>query len=263
MPLPFTLNMGYFGDPLVTRKLADEHGMGIEVQHFADGQTLDGTWREKLKEIQSALKGFKGVISMHGPFDGLDPGAWDPQIRAVSRGRYLHAIQVADQLGARIIVFHNWYNPELRFHGGVPKWVDRRAPVWTDLARTAEKYGMTLVLENVWEPTPEAQSALIDTVASPNLRACLDTGHANMTGETSLEQWIAQLGERLVYVHAHNNSGKSDDHWPLGKGTLDIRTVFDRLEACKQPPRVCLEMKNTPDQHESLKFLAELKSLAR
>lgn len=255
MPLQFTLNMGYFSDLAATRELADRHGMGIEVQHFADGQTLDNTWREKLKEIQTALKDFNGVISMHGPFDGLDPGAWDPQIRAVSRGRYTHAIQVADQLGARIIVFHNWYNPDLRFHGGVPRWAERRAPAWADLARAAEKYGMTLVLENVWEPTPEAQIALLDMVNSPNLKACLDTGHANMTGVTSLEQWIAQLGERLVYVHAHNNSGKSDDHWPLGRGTLEMRSVLKFLEARKQAPRVCLEMKNSPDQIESLKFL--------
>lgn len=258
MGLNITLNMGYFSDLAATRRLAEERGLGIEVQHFADGQTLDTDWRERAQEIKAALKGFPGFISMHGPYDGLDPGAWDSQIRAASRGRYLHALQIADLIGAKLIVFHNWYNPELRFHGGVKKWVDRRAPVWADFARAAEKYGMTLVLENVWELTPEPQIALLDAVNSPHLKACLDTGHANMTATTPLvgpAGWIDALGERLVYVHAHNNSGVADDHWKLGHGTLDVRAVFKQLEARATPPRVCLEMRNTPDQLESLTFL--------
>lgn len=257
MGLDITLNLGFFSDLAATRRLADERGLGLEVQHFADGQTLDTDWRERVNEIRSALKGFRGFLSMHGPYDGLDPGAWDSQIRAASRGRYLHAIQIADQLGAKLIVFHTWYNPELRFHGGIPRWLDRRAPVWIDLARVAEKYGITLVLENVWELTPEPQVALLDAVNSPHLKACLDTGHANMTAATPVSQWIEKLGERLVYVHAHNNCGAADDHWALECGTLDARAVFKALEARPTPPRVCLEMRNSADQLESLKFLGK------
>jgi sugar phosphate isomerase/epimerase len=257
MALELTINMGFFSQIAETRGIAEEHGLGIEVQHFADGPTLDGAWREKLAEIALGLKGFRGLLSMHGPYDGLDPGAWDPQLRSISHARYMHAIEIADRLGARIIVFHPWYNPGMRFHGGVPRWAERRTPAWIDLARAAEKYGMTLVLENVWEENPEPQCALIDAVDSPHVRACLDIGHANMTGKTALGDWISELGERLVYVHAHNNSGVHDDHWALTRGTLDVRAVMKDLQARPHPPRVCLEMRNTADQMESLRFLAE------
>ncbi|HYG77979.1 MAG TPA: sugar phosphate isomerase/epimerase family protein [Planctomycetota bacterium] len=268
--LSLTLNVGFFSDLAATRRVAEERGLGIEIQHFADGALLDGAWREKVSEIKNAFKNFSGVLSMHGPYDNLDPAAWDPQVQAVSRGRYLHAMQIADQIGARIIVFHNWYFPTLRYHHGLPRWLDRRIPVWQDLARSAEKFGVTLVLENVWEPDPAPQIALIDAVNSPFVRACLDTGHANMTALNpavhdgtkqpgwGVGDWIDQLGERLVYVHAHNNSGAHDDHWAFGKGTLDIAPVLRKLAAMKCPPRVCLELRNFEDQLSSLKLIDEV-----
>ena len=173
-------------------------------------------------------------------------------------------MQIADMLGAKIIVFHNWYFPTLRYHHGIPRWVERRVPVWRDLARNAEKYGLTLVLENVWEPDPAAQMALLDAVNSPSLKACLDTGHAHMTAkdpalfdsekraEWGVIDWIHLLGARLVYVHAHNNSGYHDDHWAFDKGTLDMAPVLRTLASLAVPPRVCLELRNFEDQIKSL-----------
>lgn len=250
-----TLNVAGWSDLAASRRLAEERGLGLEIQHFTTGALLDGAWRAKVDEINAALKGFKGVLSLHGPYDNLDPGAWDPQVAAISRGRYLHAMQIADQLGARIIVFHCWYWPTLKYHGGVPRWAERRVPAWQDLARSAEKFGITLVAENVWEPDPQAQITLIDAVNSPALRACLDTGHANMTAATPLSQWIEQLGERLVYVHAHNNCGASDDHWAFEKGTLDMRAVIKNFAARTAPPRICLEMRSLDHQMASLKMI--------
>ena len=250
--LALTLNVAGWSDLAASRRLAEERGLGLEIQHFTHGSLLDGAWRTKVDEIKVALKGFNGTLSLHGPYENLDPGAWDPQVAALSRGRYIHAMQIADQLGARVIVLHCWYWPTLKYHGGVPRWVERRIPVWQDLARTAEKFGITLVAENVWEPDPSAQIALIDGVNSPALRACLDTGHANMTATTPLPQWIEQLGSRLVYVHAHNNCGASDDHWPFDRGTLDMKAVIAKLASQPVPPRVCLELRSFADQQTSL-----------
>lgn len=258
MAISLTLNIAGWSDIAASRRLAEERGLGLEIQHFTDAALLDGPWRQKLDEIKAALKGFKGALSLHGPYESLDPGSPDPQVSALSRGRYLHAMQIADQLGARIIVFHCWYWPTLKHHGGVPRWAQRRIPAWQDLARTAEKLGLTLVLENVWEPDPAAQITVLDAVNSPALRACLDTGHANMTGATPLPEWIERLGARLAYVHAHNNSGATDDHWPFDKGTLDMRAVIGKLAALPTPPRVCLELKKLEDQVASLKVVDSL-----
>jgi sugar phosphate isomerase/epimerase len=255
MLLSFLINVGHFSDVPAARRLAEEKGLGLEIQHFADGATLDGAWRDRVAALRTELAGFNGTLSMHGPFDGLDPGAWDPQVRAASRGRYLHALQIADRLNARTIVFHNGYSPVLRYHGGVPRWVERRAPAWGDLACAAEKYGLRLVLENVWEPDPEAQLALLRAVASPYLQACLDIGHAHMTAGIPVVEWVERMGVHLAYVHAHSNSGASDDHWPLGQGTLDVWAVLAALERSPGAPRVCLELKNSADQLATLAFL--------
>ena len=36
-------------------------------------------------------------------------------------------------------------------------------------------------------------------------------------------------GDRIRYVHLHNNDGVLDDHWRLDKGRLDIRLVLELL----------------------------------
>jgi sugar phosphate isomerase/epimerase len=255
--LPLTLNVGFFSDLAATRRLAEERGTGIEIQHFADAPLLDGAWREKLTEIKNAFAGFSGHVSMHAPFTSMDPASWDPQILAISRGRYFHALQIAEQLGARTAVFHLWYPISSKYHGRLDGWIDRRITFWGEFARVAEKLGVTIVLENTHEEDPSAQARLLQAVNSPALRACLDTGHANMTAATTLERWIAELSPWLTHVHAHNNSGSTDDHWTFEKGTLNMPAVLRGLAALKNPPRVCLELRNMDDQLSSLKVIDE------
>ncbi len=253
--LQLTISIGAHHDLAASRKLADERGLGLEIQHFTDANLLDGAWRAKLDEVKAALKGFGGVLSMHGPYEGLDPAAFDPQLRKLSKERYLHALRIADELGARTVILHAWYLPTLKWHGGVPVWVKRHADAWGELARAAEKQGATIALENTWEPDGEAQLALIEAVNSPGLRACLDTGHATMIASITLREWIRQLEPRLVYVHAHSNSGNGDEHWPFTRGVLDARATLANLAALARPPRVCLEMRALADQVDSLRLI--------
>jgi sugar phosphate isomerase/epimerase len=256
--LPLTLNVGFFSDLAQSRRTAEERGMGLEVQHFADGQLLDGTWRQKLAEVKQALAGFGGYLSMHAPFTSMDPASFDPQARAVSRGRYFHALQIADQLGARAIVYHLSYPHLRKYHGGLTDWIEPRITYWGEFSEMARKLGITLVLENTHEESPLPQTTLLSAVNSPALRACLDTGHANMTAATPIGAWIAELAPWLSYVHAHNNCGATDDHWPFNKGTLDMPRVLRALDALPAPPRVCLELHNYDDQLASITVLDEI-----
>ncbi|HEY3323254.1 MAG TPA: sugar phosphate isomerase/epimerase [Planctomycetota bacterium] len=251
--LPVSFNVGLENDLTAYRALAEERGVGLEIQHFADGSLMDGTWRDVADSLKPVLSGFSGTLSLHGPnYPNLDPAAWDSGVQALARERYLLSMRIAHELGARFVIFHCWYYPTMKYHGGVPGWLPRRAATWKDLARSAELLGVTVVLENTWEPEPEAQSALVDAVGSPALKACLDTGHATMTAATPVAEWVRQLGPRLAYVHAHSNCGRSDDHWGFTRGVLDAPALIRQLAAMEKPPQVCLEMRSRDDHVASL-----------
>ncbi len=87
------------------------------------------------------------------------------------------------------------------------------------LARTAERVGVTLALENLAPvfPGPETVSAnplavraLVRRLDSPAVRMCLDVGHANVIAglrRTSLHRMIAPVLDVVSLFHVHDNLG--------------------------------------------------------
>jgi sugar phosphate isomerase/epimerase len=68
----------------------------------------------------------------------------------------------------------------------------------------------------------------------PELGYVLDLGHLNNghgCGKLGCEisDFIGKIKDRVVYVHASNNSGLHDEHKGLDDGTLDWRSVLDLL----------------------------------
>lgn len=69
----------------------------------------------------------------------------------------------------------------------------------------------------------------------PDIGYALDLGHLNngwgrnLLGCT-IEAFIESIKHRIVYIHANNNDGIGDQHLGLDNGSLDWRTVMDRLE---------------------------------
>jgi sugar phosphate isomerase/epimerase len=57
----------------------------------------------------------------------------------------------------------------------------------------------------------------------PGYRAC------QCNSSKTLAEWISGLGDRVRYVHLHNNDGILDDHWRLDKGKINITEVLDLL----------------------------------
>lgn len=75
-----------------------------------------------------------------------------------------------------------------------------------------------------------------DILASfPELGYVLDLGHLNNgcgRGELGCEidVFLREVRNRVVYVHASNNSGRRDEHNGLEEGTLDWRHALDMLD---------------------------------
>ena len=88
-------------------------------------------------------------------------------------------------------------------------------------------------VENVYEDDFTNLKELIEQVNqsldAERLTICLDIGHVNANSSHNLEEWIRGLGDRICYVHVHNNDGILDDHWRLDKGKINIPHTLDLL----------------------------------
>ncbi len=241
---------------------ARENQVGLEIQVYGyDPNLLDGGWRELLAQQKEALRGFEGPLSVHGAFYDMSSASVDNRVTALTRERYLLNLHIAAELGARYVVFHANYLHVIRHPGYMQDWTRRQIAFWRNLAHTAQELDVTIVLENMWEPTPEIIGRVLDEVNSPHLRACLDVGHVFLYSMDSVpfSQWLERLGDQLYYLHINNNRGVIDDHLPLDieDGIVDYDIVLPMLERLPHTPLICLEIEDLEYLERSLRYLRE------
>lgn len=102
----------------------------------------------------------------------------------------------------------------------------------------AEKYGVTLMVENIAEEIYKRRFVVenADTMLElkhrlgehPLLRACWDTGHANVKNLDQYANLIKLKGE-LYGLHIQDNNGYQDDHMPPLMGTVNYDEVLQAL----------------------------------
>ncbi|MBT3297094.1 MAG: sugar phosphate isomerase/epimerase [Verrucomicrobia bacterium] len=88
---------------------------------------------------------------------------------------------------------------------------------------------LTLCLENSWHY--EDTMHLVDTIDSPDLCVCMDTGHLNLTGGhwRAFAEWS---GDRLKALHIADNMGETDNHiLPYGLGTIKWEGFAETLRS--------------------------------
>ena len=82
---------------------------------------------------------------------------------------------------------------------------EAKAAWLADLAKAAKRQGVVVTVENLDE-TPQELRRILDAV--PDLRYCLDVGHAHLDQrEDGGRTYLGALGNRLGNVHAHDNHG--------------------------------------------------------
>jgi sugar phosphate isomerase/epimerase len=101
--------------------------------------------------------------------------------------------------------------------------------VWERVVDLAGDAGLMLLLENMFEPTPEVMLDLRGQLDSKRVGFTLDVAHAHIYGSIAPESWWPLLGDAIHEVHLHDTDTFSDDHLPIGEGALDWRRVFEDL----------------------------------
>lgn len=105
------------------------------------------------------------------------------------------------------------------------------------------KKGITLMVETVAKPlnTPEVFNNLLDGM--DNIKVHLDVGHCNINSDRNLvEEFFAAFGDRIAHIHFSDNFGNSDDHLPLGCGSIDWKKTADILKEYGYDKTITLEV---------------------
>jgi sugar phosphate isomerase/epimerase len=124
----------------------------------------------------------------------------------------------------------------------------------SDLVRAATDRGVAVTLENVDEP-PDVLRKVLDAI--PDLRYCLDVGHAHLDKRADgARTYLAALEDRLGLVHIHDNHGgpgeAGDEHLPFGQGTIDLERDVSALKASGYDGYATLEIfKGIPDDKKA------------
>lgn len=238
--------------------LALEHGLGVELMHFASPDILDGNLLGTASDIKRALANLKGPLSLHGPFFDMSPGSVDERINEIVRLRYRQALQTAAELGAHRMVVHANFLASIRNDFYRIGWHERNVAFWADFAEVARSYDVVIAMENMWEFDPSIITDVLEEVNHPYLKACLDVGHSHIYGdpEFTLTDWIDKTQPWLIHVHLNNNNGRIDEHhgFKYPDGVLDYHQILPMLRALPTPPNMVLEMDKVEDMRDSLSY---------
>lgn len=140
-------------------------------------------------------------------------------------------VEVAAELGTRLMLLTpGWGYLNQDREEGLKRSMDSIA----EMTKKAEQEGVVLALEhlspissNLMNTAADLRRA-VDGIASPNLKAMLDTCQVGLVHE-HVKDYLDLLGEDLVHVHLVD--GTPGGHLAFGDGTLPLQDFVDTLGA--------------------------------
>ncbi|MBN2171403.1 MAG: sugar phosphate isomerase/epimerase [Candidatus Krumholzibacteriota bacterium] len=228
--------------------------VGLEL--LVDHEALDPAFRTELERLAASLGAAGRPCRFHAPFRDLSPGGHDPEAVALARRRLEAALELAPRFGVAQIVAHTAWDPD-GYALEAEAWRERSARFWGPLGERAAALGCRFALENVFDRDPDALAALLDRLPETAFGVNLDLGHWHAYSRTPLAGWLERLGGRLLSLHLHDNAGRSDQHLPLGRGSVPWEAVFAAVRELGRPLDWTVENHSLEEVLASAAFLAE------
>lgn len=229
----------------------------IQPEVGLDHQALDLFPRGEFKRVAQELLAAGISVSVHAPFCDLSPGAFDSLVRRASLERLLLALEIAQDFQAEVLVFHSGYHPG--YHRERQKaWQGIFRQALEEIAARAEKFRLRVALENVFEPSPDLFTPLVESIDSPYLGYCFDAGHALAFAQSNWRPWLEAFQKRLFELHLHDNDGSWDQHLVPGKGVIPFPEIFAYLRERGLSPALTYEAHREEDVLPGLAYLERL-----
>ena len=231
-----------------------------ELAFFALKDVVAGNVDGTAAKVKKVLEENKVKFSIHGPFMELMYDSRDLDVVKLAEQKVMNGLKVAEFLGAEHIVFHSTYNPLSQVANSKFDmfWVKKSAEFWKKIIDSCKDFSGMILIENIFDDSPEPIKKLIAEVNNPMFKVCLDVGHANIYGKKYLiDEWVEGFGEDLKHLHVHDNHGGEDEHLGVGAGNIDFEAFFNALDNLNECPPFVLEVRGEDELERSLKYLRD------
>lgn len=197
-------------------------------------EVLGENYRTYAKDLRAHLDRVGIVCNQaHAPFTFRYGMRMEP-----TEERYLflvRAIEAASILGAKNIVVHAITVPE-----GVDFW-QYNVEYYQSFIPYCERFGICVAVENLFKRdkvtnqisgklgSPEELSGLVKAIGSPWIVACVDVGHAALTGYEPQDFLGGMDADVLKCLHVQDNDYISDRHLLPYSGKLNWTAIMTAL----------------------------------
>ncbi len=230
-----------------------EYGLNPEIGLDADA--LDRFSLKDFEDVAIQIRKRGLSTTLHAPYLDLSPGSLDSAVRALTKRRFHQVLELVPIFKPQTVVCHTGYDHK-RYWGSKDAWIEKSQALWIWLSEEIKKEESLLMLENVYEQSPQEFLDVYEGLRGQHVGFCLDTGHMAAFSIVDLPTWLQSLGEHIKQLHLHDNLGKQDDHLALGKGQIDFRLLFKYLQGRKSdPPIITIEPHREEDLWPSLEYL--------
>ena len=222
--------------------------LGIASQGVLTHNTSQAECKEIVREAQKHGLEISGVAS--GESWTTSPTANDEDVRLKIIDFTQKALQVSHWLGSDAYLFvpgavEVFFLPEAEV---IPYDVcyQRASEAISQLVPVAEKLGVAIAVENVWNKyllSPLEMRDFVDNFNTSQIGVYFDVGNVLLTGYP--DQWIRILGSRIKRVHIKDfkrSVGNSDGFVDLLEGDVDFEAVKQALSEINYDGYVTAEM---------------------
>lgn len=218
-------------------------------------QTLHNGNLAKVREVRDTtdLK-----ITMHLPFSDMNLAGLNDGIRNEALRQMYRCLELGNEIVELAVVHPGYLSP---YGSQVPEraWRTHIESI-RHVCDTAEKYGIMIAVENMPEMPyilgkyPDEMLRTLEEVDRDNLGMTLDVGHANTAGV--VDEFLEKCKEHILHMHIHDNHGISDEHLPLGRGTVQWKKVMESLKGYNG--RLVTEMATLQEGEECIAYIQSL-----
>jgi len=168
-------------------------------------------------------------IVVHLPY-ALDPGSPHDGVRDGACRELEAAIDTAAAMGAERAVFHATTSAR-QYHWEQDAVRETIVDAVERVSTYGRKRGVDAVAENLKSPFFDAGDfgTLFERT---DANACLDTGHAFVSGQRADEQaqLLREHGNRITHIHLNETRREDEDeHLPVGLGRVDFGTLAEAI----------------------------------
>lgn len=104
--------------------------------------------------------------------------------------------------------------------------LDKGRAFFSELADTAEKYGVDLAVENV--SRQHLLSYLLDQIDAPRFGMCYDSSHDFLEAQ-NCGRILKKYKHRIKALHLSDNDFQADRHWIPGEGSIPLDEVMAEI----------------------------------